>query len=255
MCRTQTTVPRPQSGVLIKATQPIERHSIVFKGPLPTTSCSTYLLTVLVDTHVFLSCFLVPICSHQPSSNVLVSYSPSAECLVNIHSYRGASFLSEELKQYLAKRGIATSKTTPYQPIGNGQVEHYNSIIWFVDQVPLIDVNPTYTHVEYPDGRESSVSLRDLAPCPLSPVYNEQQETLPSSGERNQSTSALTSSELQQDYQTPSTTTTSIDQQPSMAHAVSLFQDFPSRSLLPETCDICLWKLSSAVCEKPAGLV
>ena len=35
-----------------------------------------------------------------------------------------------------------------------------------VDEVELTDVNPTYARVRYTDGRESSVSLRDLAPCP-----------------------------------------------------------------------------------------
>ena len=176
-----------------------------------------------------------------------------------IHSDRGASFLSQELKEYLSRRWIATSKTTPYLPIGNGQVERYNGIIWkavrlslksanlpdskwelvlpdvlhsirsllststnttpherffnfqrrsslgtslpswlqnpgpvllrrfvrtskndpFVDQVEITDANPTYAHVKYPDGRESSVSLRDLAPCPITPVRNEPQGTLP----------------------------------------------------------------------------
>jgi hypothetical protein len=175
-----------------------------------------------------------------------------------IHSDRGASFFSQELKEYLSRRGIATSKTTPYHPIGNGQVERYNGIIWkavrlspksanlrdskwelvhpdvvfhsirsllstnttpherffnvqrrlslgaslpswlenpglvllrrfirtskndpFVDQVELTDANPTYAHVKYLDGRKSSVSLRDLAPCPITPVQNEPQGTLP----------------------------------------------------------------------------
>ena len=35
-----------------------------------------------------------------------------------------------------------------------------------VDQVELKQANPTYAHVKYMDGRESTVSLRDLAPCP-----------------------------------------------------------------------------------------
>jgi hypothetical protein len=34
-----------------------------------------------------------------------------------------------------------------------------------VDQVELLETNPTYATVRYPDGRQSTVSVRDLAPC------------------------------------------------------------------------------------------
>ena len=37
-----------------------------------------------------------------------------------------------------------------------------------VDKVELTDGNPTYEHIRYPDGRESTVSLKDLSPCPPS---------------------------------------------------------------------------------------
>ena len=167
-----------------------------------------------------------------------------------IHSDRGISFPSQELKEYLSHRDIATSKSTPYHPIGNGQVERYNGIIWIivrlslksknlpdsqwevvlpyavhsirsllststnttpherffsfqrrsscgtsmpswlhsprpvllrrfvrtskndplVDQVELRDLNPMYTNVRYMDGRESTVSLHYLAPCPSVPM-------------------------------------------------------------------------------------
>ena len=30
----------------------------------------------------------------------------------------------------------------------------------------LTEVNPSYAYVRYPDGRECTVSLQDLAPCP-----------------------------------------------------------------------------------------
>ena len=49
-----------------------------------------------------------------------------------IYSDQGTSFMSQELKTYLSQKGVATSKTTPYHPIGNGQVERYNGIIWKV---------------------------------------------------------------------------------------------------------------------------
>ena len=38
---------RQESGVLIKSTQPLERISINFKGPLPSSSVNKYLLIVV----------------------------------------------------------------------------------------------------------------------------------------------------------------------------------------------------------------
>ena len=35
-----------------------------------------------------------------------------------------------------------------------------------VEEVDLIEANPTYASIRYSDGRESTVSVRDLAPCP-----------------------------------------------------------------------------------------
>ena len=34
-----------------------------------------------------------------------------------------------------------------------------------VEEVELIESNPEHAYVRYPDGRESTVSLRHLAPC------------------------------------------------------------------------------------------
>ena len=35
-----------------------------------------------------------------------------------------------------------------------------------VEEVELTHVNPTYAHIRYKDGRETALSLSDLAPCP-----------------------------------------------------------------------------------------
>ena len=152
--------------------------------------------------------------------------------------------MSHELKAFLTSHGIATSRTTPYNLAGNGQVECYNGIIWksiqlalrsnnmrteqwegviqpalhsirsllcaatnatphermfshprrshngcsiptwltqpgpvqmknlvlmnkyepLVQEVELIEANPNYVHVKLDDGRETSVSIRHLAP-------------------------------------------------------------------------------------------
>lgn len=237
---------RPTGETLIKATRPMERLSIDFKGPLPSTSRNIYILTVIDEYSRFP--FAFP-CQNMHTSTVI-------QCLETIfglcgmpsyiHSDRGASFMSNELKTYLTQKGVATSRTTPYHPIGNGQCERFNGIIWksirlklrtmglpdkhwelaiqdalhsirsllttatnttpherffsfsrrsthgnslpswlmspgpvmlkrfvraskndpLVDEVELIEANPTYANIKYPNGRESTVSVRDLAPCP-----------------------------------------------------------------------------------------
>ena len=49
---------------------------------------------------------------------------------LDVHSDRGASFMSQELKRYLTERGIASSKTTPYHPTENAQCKRINQTIW-----------------------------------------------------------------------------------------------------------------------------
>ncbi|XP_069744304.1 uncharacterized protein [Narcine bancroftii] len=47
-----------------------------------------------------------------------------------IHSDWGSSFMSKYLHQYLQVRGIASSRTTSYNPRENGKVEKENTTIW-----------------------------------------------------------------------------------------------------------------------------
>ena len=42
-----------------------------------------------------------------------------------------------------------------------------------VDQVELLDANPTYANIRYSNGRESTVSIRDLAPSPRSKIISD----------------------------------------------------------------------------------
>ena len=165
-----------------------------------------------------------------------------------IHSDRGSGFMSAQLKDFLLQKGISTSRTTLYNPEGNGQVERLNGTLWkaislvlktrelpvscwqgvlqdalhsigsllctatnrtpherlfshqrrsisgtsvptwlttpglvllkrqlrkskfdpLVDEVELIEANPKYAHVRFPDGREDTVSTKLLAPPPMS---------------------------------------------------------------------------------------
>uniref|UniRef100_A0A5S6QF86 Integrase catalytic domain-containing protein n=1 Tax=Trichuris muris TaxID=70415 RepID=A0A5S6QF86_TRIMR len=153
--------------------------------------------------------------------------------------------MSRDLKEFFTGMGVACSRTTSYNPQGNGQAERYVGVIWkavtpalksrgmalgqwrtelnealhsvrsllctatnaippermfnfirrsatgmslpswlqrpgpvllrknersskmdpLVEEVELLEATPLYAHVRYPDRRESSVSLRHLAPA------------------------------------------------------------------------------------------
>ena len=235
---------KPTESHLIKATQPFERLNVDFKGPLPSNSKNRYFLTVVDEFTRFP--FAIP-CSDVRTPTITKSLCSIFSIFMlpmYVHSDRGQSFMSRELKNFLQSRNIATSKTTPSNPQGNGQCERYNGIIWkaitlacrsqnidiknwevvlpdalhsvrsllctsinatphermfnyarrssfgesirtwlrnpgpallrrfvrnskyepLVDEVELLDANPSYAHIRLPDGRESTVSIRDLAP-------------------------------------------------------------------------------------------
>ena len=105
---------------------------------------------------------------------------------------------------FLIEKGIAVSHTTAYNPAGNGQVEKYNGTpherlfrfarrsmsgkavpTWLttpgpvflkrhvhtskteplVNEVELLIGNSNYAYICYPDGWETTVSTKHLAPC------------------------------------------------------------------------------------------
>ena len=115
---------------LIKSTKPFERINLDFKGPLPTTNKNQYFLNVIDEFSRFP--WIFP-CSDVSTKTVI-------RCLMEIfttfglphyvHSDRGSSFMSAELKQFLSSKGIASSRTTSYNPQCNGQVERENGTIW-----------------------------------------------------------------------------------------------------------------------------
>ncbi|KAF2888839.1 hypothetical protein ILUMI_17334 [Ignelater luminosus] len=53
-----------------------------------------------------------------------------------------------EVKNFLSTNGIASSRTTPYNPQGNGQAERYNGIIWKTIQLALKNKNLLINHWE-----------------------------------------------------------------------------------------------------------
>ena len=58
---------------------------------------------------------------------------------------------------------------------------HHSKTDPLVDEVQLIDVNPSYAYIRYSDGRESTVSLKDLSPCTANPKPIAHDKTVPPS--------------------------------------------------------------------------
>ncbi|XP_018403046.1 PREDICTED: uncharacterized protein LOC108779970 [Cyphomyrmex costatus] len=133
-------------GNLIKATSPFERLNLDFKGPLLTKTRNQYILTVVDEFSRF--SFAIP-CADVSASMVIRHLAHLFSVFgtpAYIHSDRGASFMSQELKTFLTSQGVATSRTTPYNPRGNGQVERYNGIIWKTVMLALRSNNTKIEH-------------------------------------------------------------------------------------------------------------
>lgn len=238
---------KPNEGTLIKATQPFERLSMDFKGPLPTNSRNVYLLVIVDEFSRFPFCYPCPNMHAQTVIKCLNDLFVLCGVPSCVHADNASYFRSRELKSFLTSRGIATSHSSVYHPTGNSQVERYVGVIWrsirlalesrglniekweqvlsdvlhaqrsllctatnatphemffnfyrksccgfslpswltepgpvllrnfvrnsknddLVRKVKLTEANPSFARVQFPDGRESTVSLRDLAPYPV----------------------------------------------------------------------------------------
>ena len=119
----------PNKLKLVKATHPFQRLSIDFKGPLP-SKVHPFLLTIIDEYSRFPFAYPVKDVSTSTVIKRLGNLFSIFGMPGYVHSDRGPSIMSEELKRWLFEKGIPSSRTTPYNPQGNGQVEGYNGIIW-----------------------------------------------------------------------------------------------------------------------------
>ena len=78
-----------------------------------------------------------------------------------VHNDRGPSLISKETTSFLHNYGVVTSRTTSYNPEGNGQVERYNGIIWQSILLALKSKNlpESYWETVLPDVLHSNRSL------------------------------------------------------------------------------------------------
>ena len=69
----------------------------------------------------------------------------------------------------------------------------------FVEEVELLEVNPSFAKVRFPDGRESNVSTSDIAPCPRVVNENTDQSSVTSPPQEQVESSSSVPSESFQD--------------------------------------------------------
>lgn len=135
-------------GTLIKATAPLERISIDFKGPLPCNTNNRYILTIIDEYSRFPFAFPCLDLSSETVKKKLIELFSVFGIPNYVHSDRGTAFVSSDLKDFWHGMGVATSYTTPYNPQGNGQTEGYNGIIWKTVQLSLKTLDLPISHWE-----------------------------------------------------------------------------------------------------------
>ena len=120
-----------------------------FKGPLPSASNKKFLLTIIDEYSRYPFAFPTKDTSTQSVIECLLQVFCLFGTPAYIHSDRGSAFMSRELREFLLTRNIASSRTTPYNPAGNGQVERYNGIIWKTILLLLKSRNMAVTQWEH----------------------------------------------------------------------------------------------------------
>ena len=107
---------QPPLGKLIHATAPWQRISIDFVGPKASNTANHYLFTVIDKFQTVMSCL----------SSLFYLFGPPQ----NMHSDRGAQCESQRFVDFLHSFGVTKSRTTSYQPQGNGEVERMHGTLW-----------------------------------------------------------------------------------------------------------------------------
>ena len=126
----------------------MEKLSIDFKEPIPSITSNMYLLVVVDKYSQFPFVFPCPNMHITTIIKALDRLFSLTGMPCYIHSDRGASFMSKELRDYLIQNRVAMSKTTPYHPTSNTQVERFNGTIWKMIQLSIRSQNLTEKYWE-----------------------------------------------------------------------------------------------------------
>lgn len=137
-CRVKPRFEHLPYAELISADRPWQRLSLDFVGPLPPGPSGERFLLNIVDEYSRYP-FAVP--TERPTAAMVCE---TLSIIFNIfgppewvHSDRGSQFESAEFKRFLDTHGVGRSRSTPYNPRANGQIERLNGEIWKTIQLVL----------------------------------------------------------------------------------------------------------------------
>jgi transposase InsO family protein len=119
---------KPPPTHLIRSVRPFERLAIDFVGPK--TGEFPYLFTVVDEFSRFPFGFALRDMTTSSAIDCLHNLFTIFGAPLFIHSDRGSQFESAEFSQFLSQWNVVRTRTTPYNPAGNGQCERFNGILW-----------------------------------------------------------------------------------------------------------------------------
>ena len=111
--------------------EPLERLHVDILGPFCTSSKGNKYILMVVDQFTkWLECHPIP---DQTAGTVCRTLVGEVICRLglprSIHTDQGRNFESELLQQICQALQIVKTRTTPYRPCSNGQVERYNTTV------------------------------------------------------------------------------------------------------------------------------
>jgi transposase InsO family protein len=113
------------------ASVPMERVHLDILGPfIPSAKGNLYILMIIDQFTRWIECFPLP---HQSAEDVaqafVFDFISHLGCPISIHTDQGRNFVSKLFSAVCELLQIAKTRTTPYHPSSNGQVERYNRTV------------------------------------------------------------------------------------------------------------------------------
>jgi hypothetical protein len=110
---------------------PMERVHLDILGPFhPSASGNVYILMMVDQFTKWVEMVALPNQSaHRVAQEFLQRFVVTFGCPLEIHTDQGRNFDSNLFKAFCQLLEVTKTRTTPYHPSGNGQVERYNRIV------------------------------------------------------------------------------------------------------------------------------